>query len=53
MVGIVPHLRGQVEGHGEARLAIVYKVFEAGVRLLRRAETRILAHGPGPATIHA
>src|SRR5215210_2014740 len=53
MVGITPHLRGQVEGHGEAGLAVVYKVLEAGVRLTRRAESRILAHGPWPAAIHA
>src|SRR5215207_5814197 len=53
MVRITPHLRRQVEGHGEARLAVIYEVLEAGVRLARRPETRVLAHGPWPAAIHA
>src|ERR687897_1460023 len=53
MVGVAPHLRGQVEGDGEPGLAVVYEVLEAGVRLARRSEPRILAHGPRPATIHA
>jgi hypothetical protein len=53
MVRVPTHLRGQVEGHGEPGLAIIYQVLEAGIRLSRRAETRILAHGPRPAAVHA
>src|SRR5215218_11395536 len=53
MVRVPPHLRWQVEGHGESRLAVVYEVLKAGVRLARRSEPRVLAHGPWPATIHA
>ena len=53
MVRVAPHLRGQVEGHGEPGLAVVYEVLEAGVRLAGRAETRVLAHGPRPAAVHA
>src|SRR5215211_4924635 len=53
MVRVAPHLCWKVEGDGEAGLAVIYEVFEAGVRLARRAETRILAHGPWPAAIHA
>src|SRR5215211_5840245 len=53
MVGVTPHLRGQVEGHGESRLAVVYEVLEASVRLACRSETRVLAHAPWPAAIHA
>src|SRR5215211_6396967 len=53
MVRVPPHLRWQVEGHGESRLAVVYEVLKAGVRLARRSEPRVLAHGPWPAAIHA
>jgi hypothetical protein len=53
MVRVASHLRGQVEGHREACLTVLYQVLEAGVRLTRRAETRVLAHGPWPAAIHA
>src|SRR5918994_4906214 len=53
MVRVSPHLRGKVESHGEPGLAVGYEVLEAGVRLARRAETRVLAHGPRPAAVHA
>src|SRR5215207_629044 len=53
MIGVSPHLRGQVEGHGEPGLAVLNEVLEAGVSLARRAETSVLAHGPWPAAIHA
>src|ERR671912_190409 len=52
MIRVAPHLRGQVEGHREPRLPVFYEILEAGVGLTRRAEPRVLAHGPWLATIH-
>ena len=52
MVGVAAHLRGEVEGDGEAGLAVLREVLEAGVGLLGGAETSVLAHGPGLAAVH-
>ncbi len=52
-VGIVAHLRGQVEGHREPRLPLVEEESIALVGLGRRAESRVLPHGPEPRAIHA
>ena len=52
VVGVVADLGGQVEGDGEAGLALREEELEALVRLLRRAEAGILAHAPEPAAIH-
>ena len=51
-VGVDPHLRGQVERDREAGLARVEQVAEARVGLLRRAEARVLPHGPEAAAVH-
>ena len=53
VVRVAAHLRGKVEGHGEPGLAVLGEVLEAGVGLSGRAETRVLAHGPRPAAVHA
>jgi hypothetical protein len=45
-VGIVAHLRRQVEGHREARLSLVEQEAIALVRLRRRAEAGVLPHRP-------
>ena len=52
MVGIKTHLRGQIEGDGQARLALRQEVAVARVRLASRAEAGILPHGPELAAIH-
>src|SRR3712207_8337963 len=53
MVGVASHLGRQVEGDGEARLAVGREVLEAGVGLFGGPEASVLAHGPGPAAVHA
>jgi len=52
VVRIVPYLRGQIEGHGKARLPLLEQVFVARVRFLGGAETGILSHRPQPSAIH-
>ena len=52
LVGVVPHLGGQVERHGQARGAGREVLLVAGVGLRRGAEPGVLAHGPGPAGVH-
>ena len=52
VVGVVAELRRQVERDGEPGLAAVEQVAEALVRLLRRAEARVLADRPRPAAVH-
>src|SRR6266508_3105829 len=52
VVGVVAHLRRQVEGDREARLPLLEEVAVAAVGLGRRAEARVLAHGPEPAAVH-
>ena len=45
-VGVVAHLRGQVEGHGQAGLALLEQVAEPLVRLGSAGEACVLAHRP-------
>ena len=52
MVGVIAHLRRQVEGDREARLPLLEEIAVAPVRLRRRAEAGVLAHGPEPAAVH-
>ena len=52
MIRIQPDLRGQIEGHREARGAIRQQIFVALVRFLGVAHARILAHGPEAAAVH-
>src|SRR4029079_14954088 len=51
-VGVVTHLRRQVEGDGQPRLALLEEVPEPAVRLLGRREPGVLAHRPEPAPVH-
>ena len=52
VVGVVADLGGQVEGDGEAGLALVEEVAVALVGLLGGAEAGILAHGPEAPAVH-
>ena len=52
VVRVVAHLRGQVEGAGEAGLAGVEEELEALVGGLGRAEAGVLAHGPQLRAVH-
>ena len=52
VVGVVAHLRRQVEGHREAGLALLQQVAVALVGLLGGAEAGVLAHGPEAAAVH-
>ena len=52
VVGVHPHLRGQVEGHREAGLAVLEEELEALVRLLGGAEAGVLPDRPGLAAVH-
>ena len=51
MVGIKANLGGKVESDGEARLPLRKQITVARIRFARRAETRILAHGPEAAAV--
>ena len=51
MVGIVADLGGQVEGHGEAGLALLQQVAVPLVRVGGGPVTGILAHGPDAAAV--
>ena len=51
VVGIETDLRGQVESHGESRLALRKEIPETGVRFDRRPVASVLPHGPKPAPI--
>ncbi len=51
-IGVDPHLRGEIEGHGDPRLAGLEQQAEAGVGLGGGAEAGVLAHGPEAAAIH-
>src|SRR5207248_4247151 len=51
-VRIVPHLRRQVEGDRQPRLALLEQEAVALVRLRRRAEAGVLAHRPQPRAVH-
>ena len=50
-VGVVAHQGGEVEGDGEAGLALAQEVFEASVGLFGGAEPGEHAHGPQPAAV--
>ena len=52
VVGVVAELRRQVERDREPGLAAVEQVAEALVRLLGRAEARVLADRPRPPAVH-
>ena len=52
VVRVVAELGRQVEGDREAGLAAREQRAEARVRLLRRAEPRVLAHRPRAAAVH-
>ena len=52
VVGVVADLRRQVEGDGEAGLALREQELEALVGLLGGAEAGVLAHGPEAAAVH-
>ena len=52
MVGVVAYLGGQVEGHGESRLALFQQIPVASIGLLCRGVAGVLAHGPEPAPVH-
>ena len=52
MVGVVAHLRGEVERGGEAGLTGGKQHSEAGVGILGGAEAGVLPHGPEPAGVH-
>ena len=51
-VGVVAHLRRQVEGHGQPGLPLLEEEPVPLVRLRRRPEPGVLAHRPEPAPIH-
>ena len=52
MVGVVAHLRRQIERGRQAHLPRGQELPEPAVGLLRRAEPGVLAHGPEPAGVH-
>src|SRR5262245_40446882 len=52
MVGVVPHLRREIERDGQTRLPGLEQMMKPDVRLFGRSEPGILAHGPQPATVH-
>ena len=51
-VGVVAHLRRQVEGDRQPRLALLEEVLEPPVRLGGGREAGVLAHRPEPAAVH-
>ena len=51
-IGVIAHLGGQVEGHRQSGGAVGDQLQIPGVGLRRRAEPRVLPHGPGPGDIH-
>jgi len=51
-IRVVAHLRGQVEGDRQPRLALLEQVAEALVGLARGREAGVLTHGPQPAAVH-
>ena len=53
VVGVVPHLRGQVERHRQAGLPRRQQELVATVGLLGGAEPGVLPHGPRAAPVHA
>ncbi|MPM81023.1 hypothetical protein SDC9_128074 [bioreactor metagenome] len=51
-VGVVAHLRRQVEGHREAHRPVRDQFLVALVRFTRIAEARVLTHRPGAGRVH-
>ena len=52
VVGVVAHERGQIEGGGEAGLALREEIAETRVGVFGGAEAGELAHGPQAAAMH-
>ena len=52
MIGIVTDLGRKVEGHAEARLAVIQEISVALVGLLRSGKAGVLSHGPESAPVH-
>ncbi|HTU03278.1 MAG TPA: methylmalonyl-CoA mutase family protein [Candidatus Sulfotelmatobacter sp.] len=52
VIGIEPHLGGQVEGYREAGGALGQQVVITAVTILGGAEPGVLAHGPEAAPVH-
>jgi hypothetical protein len=52
VVGVQAELRGQVEGHRQARRAVLEQVLVALVGLLRRRVAGVLAHRPQLLAVH-
>ena len=52
MIGVVSHLRRQIECHAQPADAVGEQVAIAGVGFFRGAEARILTHRPQPAAVH-
>jgi hypothetical protein len=51
-IGVDSHLRRKIERHRESRLTGIEEESKSPIRLLRRAESRVLTHRPEAATIH-
>src|SRR5439155_11441321 len=52
MIGVVSHLRRQIERDRETSLADLQQMMEPVVSLFGRSEPRVLAHRPQPGAIH-
>ena len=52
VVGVVAHLRRQIEGDAQAADALREQIAVARVRLRGRAEPGVLPHRPQPAAVH-
>jgi len=52
MIGVVPNLGGEIEGHRETRLTLSQEEAVALVRLVGRCVSRVLAQGPKAAPVH-
>ncbi len=52
MIGVVAHQSGQVEGGGEAGLALREEIAEALVGIFGCSESCKLPHSPEPAAVH-
>src|SRR3989442_1495578 len=52
MIGVVPHLRGEIERHREPRLTGGEEMTEPRVGLFGGAEPGVLPHGPQLAAVH-
>src|SRR4051794_28284072 len=52
MVGVIAHQGGEIEGDGEAGLALAEEIMEAAIGFFRRRKTGELPHGPQAPAIH-